>query len=230
MIVVNFEVLPNTSTKFKTESKTKWDFSNNNKVERFYNLVHRYMVHELGDINTCHTPYCKSSEHEEKLEEAQVNKICGKEIFGSSISKQKVIPGWNTQLKHLYEDSKAALINWRRACSSRGGRMADDIRRRRTRFECELKRCKANEDSLRSESLATKLVSRNLQAFWKDVRSVTSNVRRLPQTVEGVSGELDIANLCRKKYSNILKSVHDGTEGTVSETLQCVLRGQIVFT
>ena len=55
------------------------------------------MVHVFDDINMCHTPYCDSSEHEEKIEDArskfvQVIEICGKEIFGSSRSKQDVIP------------------------------------------------------------------------------------------------------------------------------------------
>ena len=34
--------------------------------------------------------------------------------------------------------------------------MADEMRRRRARFECELKRCKAKEVSLRSERLTKK--------------------------------------------------------------------------
>ena len=199
MIVVNFELLSNTLCDLQRESKIKWDFFNSIKLETFYNIGHRYMVHELDERNMCGIPYCESSEDKQKLEVAwskfaQVIKIFGREVFWSSRSKHKVIPGWNTYFKHLYEDSKAALINWRRTGSHRGGVVADDMRRRRAPFKCELKRCKANKDSLRSESLATKLVSRNLQAFWKDVRSFTSNVRRLPQFVEGVSGELEIAN------------------------------------
>ena len=38
-----------------------------------------------------------------------------------------------------------------------------------------------------------------------------------------MSGEHDIANFWRDKYSNILNNVYDRTEGTVSEALHCVL-------
>ena len=235
VIVVDFEVLPNTSIDLQNEIKIKRGFCDSNKVDAFYSNVHRYMVHELDDMNMCHTPYCESSVHKQTLEDvwsrfAQIIKICGRQVFGSSRIKQKIIPGWNTYLKHLYDDSKAALINWRRAGSPRGGMVADDMRRRRARFKCELKRCKANEDILRSESLATKLASRNLVSFWKDVQSFTSNGRRLPQTVEGVSGELEIENFWRDKYSHILNNVYHRTEGTVFEASHSVPRDRIEFT
>ena len=45
-----------------------------------------------------------------------------------------------------------------------------------------------------------------------------------------MSGELDIANLWRGKYSSILNSVHERTEGMVSEALHCVPRGRNDFT
>ena len=127
----------------------------------------------------------------------------GRKFLGPLEASKMLYRCEKQNLKHLYDDSKAALINLRRAGSSRGGMIADDMRRKRARFKCELKRCKAKENSLRSESLATELVSRNLQSFWKDIRRFTSNVRRLSQTVQGMSGELGISNLWRDKYSSI---------------------------
>ena len=45
-----------------------------------------------------------------------------------------------------------------------------------------------------------------------------------------MSGELDVANLLREKYSSILNSVHERTEGMVSEALHCIPKGRIDFT
>ena len=55
-------------------------------------------------------------------------------------------------------------------------------------------------------------------------------MRRLPQTVDGVSEELDIAKLWREKYSNMFNNVYGRAEKTVSLALDGVPSDRIDFT
>ena len=55
-------------------------------------------------------------------------------------------------------------------------------------------------------------------------------MRRLSQTVQGMSGELDIANLWRENYSSISNNFHYRTEGTVFKALHYVPRVRMDFT
>ena len=70
MTVVNLEFLQNTLNGSQSESKIKMNFSNSNKVEELHSNAHRYMVHELDYESMCHTPYCESFGHKQKLEVA----------------------------------------------------------------------------------------------------------------------------------------------------------------
>ena len=112
-----------------------------------------------------------------------------------------------------------------------GGMTSVDMRWRRARFKCELKFCKANENYLRSESLQKKkTIFAELASLWKDAWSFISSVRRQLQKAEGVSGDIDLANLWREKYSNKLNKTYDRTQGTMLEALRRVPRSRVDFT
>ena len=70
----------------------------------------------------------------------------------------------------------------------------------KARFKFSLRYIKRNEASLRKESLASKLADGDSKGFWKQIKG-DSNVRvPLPTSVEGVTGEANIANLWKTHY------------------------------
>ena len=80
----------------------------------------------------------------------------------------------------------------------------------KARFEYAIRYIKRNEASLRKESLANKMADGDSKGLWKLIRG-GSNVRvPLPTSVEGVTGEPNIADLWRTHYKDIFNTADDG--------------------
>ena len=71
-----------------------------------------------------------------------------------------------------------------------------------------------NEQAMRADSMASKMMSNNINYFWKEVRSLNNCKSSLPSTVEGVSGENNVAELWRQHYSSLFNCLkHDPCGG-----------------
>ena len=66
---------------------------------------------------------------------------------------------------------------------------------------------RGNEDQLHSKSMLSKLQRGACNDFWKESKALNSKKESLPLTVEGTSGESNIANLCKDHFSEIANSV-----------------------
>ena len=80
----------------------------------------------------------------------------------------------------------------------------------RARFKQCLRFCKSNDDRVRADALANKLLKRDDISFWKDVSKlnrINSNV--LASTINGVSGECNITKMWHDHYSDLLNSNGD---------------------
>ncbi len=60
-----------------------------------------------------------------------------------------------------------------------------------------------NEQILRADSMAMKLLNHIISDFWKEVRTLNSCRVSLPCTLDGVSGAENIAELWRQHYSSL---------------------------
>ena len=69
----------------------------------------------------------------------------------------------------------------------------------RARFKHDLPKCKRNEEQLRAESLPFKMILGNLVSFWVEIRRNVGDKFKLPQTIEGISGEKNVMMLWKQK-------------------------------
>ena len=51
----------------------------------------------------------------------------------------------------------------------------------------------------------------NVVSFWSGARDLSSSTRRLPQSIDNVTGDTTIPELWKEKYSSVLNSVCDRT-------------------
>ena len=81
----------------------------------------------------------------------------------------------------------------------------------RARFKYSLRICRRHEAEIRADALAQHLLEKDFIQFWKDVDK--SNCKRLPlsESVGGVSGHENIANLWRSHYETLFSSVKGST-------------------
>ena len=83
--------------------------------------------------------------------------------------------------------------------------------RRKTRLEYHraVKYVCKNEKKLRSESLAKKMCSGNGRNFWREIKLMRGKgANKLPQYVDNVYGEGNIAELFANKFKGIFISVN----------------------
>ncbi len=66
--------------------------------------------------------------------------------------------------------------------------------------------CK-NEQAMKADSLAKKLLHNNVTGFWKEVRALNNSKTTLPCTVEGISGTDNIAELWRQHHSIVFNGI-----------------------
>ena len=232
-IDVGFDSIPVTTYAQSGEDNIKWDFSNEEKVERFFDLVCDSLEMMQGIGSSCVVPYCEHGEHKTSLEVnwsgfTQSVRNYGRRVFGVASFQQPVVPGWNAHVRQFYDNSRRAFLNWRQAGCPRDGPSAEAMRFSRARFKHELRKCKRNEEQMRAESLAAKMILGKSVSFWAEIRRNTGDKCKLPQTIDGTSGEKNIAMLWKEKYSCILNSVEDSEDRReLSSVLERLPRGEI---
>ena len=69
---------------------------------------------------------------------------------------------------------------------------------------------KRNEASLRKEPLASKLADGDSKGFLKQIKGDSNGRVPLPTSVEGVTGEANIANLWRTHYKYVFNTTDEG--------------------
>ena len=217
-IEVNFNHLPVYRTNELIVPKVKWNFSNDQKAEHFYDLIVQ-KLRFLSVSMSCRGNPCNSEDHKFHLEEIwdkfiDVALLCGRRTFGVTTQSSYVIPGWNEFVKTHYETSREALIEWRNVGSPRHGWIADNMRRCRARFKAALRQCRSMEDKARALAIANKYKDKNMQGFWRDIKSLSDNKASLPTRVDEARSCEDICNVWKAKFSEVLNTVNDEESST----------------
>ena len=123
-------------------------------------------------------------------------------------SRRHHVPGWNATVKEAHQAAREAYLLWNWHGKPRSGNIATLMRNSRAVFKYTLRACRRLVNQKRADAMATKLLKGGLSChFWKDVKKLTNCRPTLPKTVDGVSGENNIAELWRKHYHNIFNSV-----------------------
>ena len=75
--------------------------------------------------------------------------------------------------------------------------------RTKARFKGALRFIKNNEDTLKKDSLARKLLSKNDKEFWKEIRVMNSINMPLPNVIDGVTGSVNIVDMWKSHYTDL---------------------------
>ena len=90
------------------------------------------------------------------------------------------------------------------------GPVFDLMKTTRARFKYALRYCKSIETRAKADALANKLLLKDDNMFWKDVKKLCSSGNNvLPNMVDDVVGEKDIANMWQNHYYELLNSNKD---------------------
>ena len=118
------------------------------------------------------------------------------------------IPGWNEFVVDNHTLLYGIYALWVFVSKPPDGYIYQQLRLARSRFKYALRYCLRHLRELRANSLADKLMLNpcSMAAFWKEVKRLNSNPP-LVHSINGISGEANIANMWKNHFADILNSV-----------------------
>lgn len=96
---------------------------------------------------------------------------CGKPLYKSRTKKNSVMPGWNTYVAVFYEQAREATTEWALAGRPRQGPVYENKKLTNARYKYAVRFIRRNEQSMRSESLAGKLLTKNVRLLERNKSS-----------------------------------------------------------
>jgi hypothetical protein len=78
------------------------------------------------------------------------------------------------------------------------------MRRTRSNFKLVLRNCKSGQLKISADTLALKFPSKDSKSFWKDIKKRTSCETSIASTVNGVSGQANIADMWHDHFKTLL--------------------------
>ena len=122
------------------------------------------------------------------------------------------LPGWKEFASDLYDMSRETYIMWKNAGSPRQGPLSDMKNRAKARFKGAMRFIRSNEDALRKESLAKKLLCKNDKAFWKEIKLMNNSNLSLPNVIDGVTGSHNIVNMWKSHYEDLFNCLNNNKD------------------
>lgn len=188
-------------------------------------MIEQYRCRTVSDLGAvplnhsllmCTDPLCDSQEHVKQINN-MYNSITeallqsSDSVFTSKAAKSsfRAVPGWNDYVKASHEEAREAFLLWQANNKPKQGHLFNLMKCTRARFKYSLRYCKSIESRARADALANKLLLKDDVAFWKNIKALNKSGDIISNTVDGISGEEDIANMWQNHYSNLLNSNKD---------------------
>jgi hypothetical protein len=134
----------------------------------------------------------------------------GEELTITSNSSFQQVPGWTTWCSEAHQQARDAFLLWRANNSPKQGLYYEHMRSTKAQFKLALRKCKLEQDTSTSDSLAKKLLSKDCKQFWKEVKKHTNkSVPINADSIGGVTGTANVCNLWHNHFKGLLNSSTD---------------------
>ncbi len=216
---INVEELPSTvsnSACNATTSKLDWSMLTREHVLEYYNNTHIFLrnIHMPKEAFMCKDVNCMSEQHNKDLC-AMYDDVVAALNNGSKPfcklnkhgRKYNIRPGWHEHVAPYHAEAREAHKLWAMAGRPWQGPELEYKKLANARFKYAVRFISKNEQAMQADSLAYKMLSNNMNDFWKEVRALHNCKSSLPCTVDGISGTDNIAELWRQHYSLLFNCV-----------------------
>ena len=185
--------------------------------------LHAYKLEIRTELKKIKLPmnllYCKDINCESTNCRTDIDYLCKSIINSLSNAAKKVfeqrvktpecsyaVTGWNEYVAEAHTNARKAYKYWHDAGKPRGGSIAETMRKSRSIFKYALRFCKRN-NIKQANILANKLLSKNRNDFWKEIKKIQNCTKSLSASINGITGDDNITELWKNHYKNIFSSV-----------------------
>ena len=215
---INIDRAPEVTDKNNNISaKISWNAITNDECQEYCNKTKQLLneVHYNGtDVEHCRNQNCNSVQHGQDIIN-HYNTImsslvkAGDSIFKKYKGEKFNRPGWQDHVADLYQASRDARSQWLEVGQPRQGPVFELYKQTKARTKCAIRFIKRHENQLRKEALAKSLSDKDVNGFWKEVRNINNCNTPLPVSVEGVTGEENIAELWKNHFKELLNCLNE---------------------
>ena len=132
------------------------------------------------------------------------------------VNNPKCIPGWNENVRLKHEMARAAFLHWRDCGSPKDGSASSQMRQTRLAFKYALRKLKRDNLRVKSNKLAASFVNQDPTRFWSLIRHGLGGGTPLPQSLGGLTGNVNISKMWKDHFERIL---NDNSCGSDTEML-----------
>ena len=192
-------------------SRIDWSTLTDDDLVTYHTYTDLYLnnIHLPKEAILCKDVHCQNGEHKYDLCAMYDAVVAALYEAGKPLSKKKrarvnkARPGWLEHVAPYHAEARETYKLWVLAGRPRQGPELECKKLANARYKYAVRFISRNEQAMGADSMARKMMSNNMTDFWKEVRSLNSCKSSLPSTVEGVSGEDNIAELWRKHFSSL---------------------------
>jgi exonuclease III len=116
------------------------------------------------------------------------------------------IPGWNDYCKQVHAEAREAFLIWIDNGRPRAGPLFKLMSTTRSKFKLALRQCKYDKTKIKADKLAERLINKNTNEFWKEIKKITKKSSTIASSVGLANTEADFAQLWISHYESLLNS------------------------
>lgn len=193
--------------------KHSWCKASHEDIELYKDKIDMFLADVMipEDVLNCDIKGCNNSDHLQCIDylfdciiETCVNASHESIPF---CKESKGIPKWNEMAQPARERALFWHKMWLQCGKPKHGVVHDLRVKTRREYHKVVKGLKRDEDINRSEKMAEAIVNSNTRSFWSEAKRVKQSSKTLPDSMDGVRGSSQIANLFGQKYKTLFNSV-----------------------
>ena len=201
-------------------SRICWDKVSDDNISEYQAIINseisKLLEASCASHFNCTNLDCSNNEHISALLEnynALVSILisAGTSVFPkkSSHCNSHNVPGWTEFVNDMYQESRAIRKSWVEAGRPMQGTLYETYKSIKAQCKYTIRKVKANEDSIRSDSLASKLLNCDQTSFWKEIKHMNASKVPLPSQIDGVEGAAEIAERWKVHFHNLFNCIND---------------------
>ena len=215
-----------------SSEKITWDKLSQERLDQYwvntYNLLNNLYI--PNEALNCRNVNCTNRSHFEAIN-LYYNTIVGTIKTSSLVLQQRSTaagsrntarsrPGWNDHVKEVQRASIEAFQIWRESGMPTQGPIYEYKKSTHAQYKYAVRYIKNNEDLIIRNAMAEKLLSGNSKDFWGDVKKLNNTKSVSAANIEGVSGEVNIAQFWKAHYEQLFNCLDNARPANLNLNIQ----------
>ena len=203
----------NTANQHREAKSVAWDKITDTQRDSYKHATES-LIKEIPlehELLLCSQAGCNNATHISAITRLYSNLICSLSnasgMLNHSDQSSELPPqraGWNEYCKIAHSEAREYFQCWIESGKPKHGFVFDSMKRSRATFKSAIRHCDKEIKRLKADKLAKQFLSKNKSAFWGEIKKLNSTKSKLSETIDGITGEVDITSQWSKHFKTLL--------------------------